>query len=262
MWKISAYCFCSLIAVYRKQNHFDSVPLTFRLKFTQGRILWILRKKNIGIFFSPFSVQIDSWEGLKWHTTMGNWGSRYITNPAGTPDHHKPPSFDPMYGFPNGRKERGTFVLFSIGKGNAFVFVRGYVVKFLRKSSTTDPFTLIEYSFRHKHYSHYIISVHIRQRLQKQNRQSAVSFMKKKKQKMKIHFFSSDDRNWGGNDGRKDPIERQGLLCTQIDRLQTMQTRGLAVGVSVCSWETCLSYLQIWWVSIVSNHPNFFIKLY
>lgn len=120
---------------------------------------------------------------------MGNWGSRYITNPAGTPDHHKPPSFDPMYGFPNGRKERGTFVLFSIGKGNTFVFVRGYVVKFLRKSSTTDPFTLIEYSFRHKHYSHYIISVHIRQRLQKQNRQSAVSFMKKKNKRWKFIFF-------------------------------------------------------------------------
>lgn len=38
---------------------------------------------------------------------MGNWYSTYIGNPAGMPDYHKPPTFDPMYGFPNGRKERG-----------------------------------------------------------------------------------------------------------------------------------------------------------
>ncbi|XP_063699564.1 NADH dehydrogenase [ubiquinone] 1 beta subcomplex subunit 7 [Culicoides brevitarsis] len=37
---------------------------------------------------------------------MGNWTARYITNPEGTPDGSTPPSFDPMYGFPNGRKER------------------------------------------------------------------------------------------------------------------------------------------------------------
>uniref|UniRef100_A0A336MBQ8 NADH dehydrogenase [ubiquinone] 1 beta subcomplex subunit 7 n=2 Tax=Culicoides sonorensis TaxID=179676 RepID=A0A336MBQ8_CULSO len=37
---------------------------------------------------------------------MGNWASRYYMNPEGTPDPTKPPSFDPNFGFPNGRKER------------------------------------------------------------------------------------------------------------------------------------------------------------
>jgi len=37
---------------------------------------------------------------------MGNWYSRYYGNPEGTPSSTKPASFDPLYGFPNGRKER------------------------------------------------------------------------------------------------------------------------------------------------------------
>lgn len=37
---------------------------------------------------------------------MGNAWTAY-TDPEGTPDPLKGPSFDPLYGFPNGRKERG-----------------------------------------------------------------------------------------------------------------------------------------------------------
>lgn len=70
---------------------------------------------------------------------------------------------------------------------------------------------------------------------------------------MKFCLFCSDDCNWRRDASRQDPIERQRLLCTQIDRLQTMQTRGLAVDVPVRSWETCLSYLQIWWVSVIRD---------
>lgn len=43
---------------------------------------------------------------------MGNWYSRYYANPAGTPSNEVPPSFDPLYGFPNGRKERGILQFF------------------------------------------------------------------------------------------------------------------------------------------------------
>jgi hypothetical protein len=38
---------------------------------------------------------------------MGNGWALY-SDPEGTPHPMKEPSFDPLYGFPNGRKERGT----------------------------------------------------------------------------------------------------------------------------------------------------------
>lgn len=42
---------------------------------------------------------------------MGNWYSLHVSNPEGTPHPLNEPSFDPLYGFPNGRKERGKFAL-------------------------------------------------------------------------------------------------------------------------------------------------------
>ncbi|KAL1400260.1 hypothetical protein pipiens_007575 [Culex pipiens pipiens] len=38
--------------------------------------------------------------------TMGNWVSRYVTNPDGTPVPLTQPSFDPNFGFAHARKER------------------------------------------------------------------------------------------------------------------------------------------------------------
>ncbi|KAG8240384.1 hypothetical protein J437_LFUL002526 [Ladona fulva] len=37
---------------------------------------------------------------------MGNAWALYVSNPDGTPAPSQEPSFDPLYGFPNGRKER------------------------------------------------------------------------------------------------------------------------------------------------------------
>lgn len=50
---------------------------------------------------------------------MGNAWAAY-TDPEGTPHPLKGPSFDPMYGFPNGRKERGKGFL------TCFTHVVGY----------------------------------------------------------------------------------------------------------------------------------------
>lgn len=41
---------------------------------------------------------------------MGNAWALYVSDPEGTPTADKPPSFDPMLGFPNGRKERGNLL--------------------------------------------------------------------------------------------------------------------------------------------------------
>ncbi|KAH9504138.1 Elongation of very long chain fatty acids protein 1, partial [Bulinus truncatus] len=38
--------------------------------------------------------------------TMGNMWYAYVSHPDTTPDYNKPPTFDPLIGFPNGRKER------------------------------------------------------------------------------------------------------------------------------------------------------------
>ncbi|XP_002740163.1 NADH dehydrogenase [ubiquinone] 1 beta subcomplex subunit 7-like [Saccoglossus kowalevskii] len=37
---------------------------------------------------------------------MGHMWSAYVTQPSISPDLNNIPTFDPMYGFPNGRKER------------------------------------------------------------------------------------------------------------------------------------------------------------
>ncbi|KAL5016698.1 hypothetical protein ScPMuIL_006287 [Solemya velum] len=37
---------------------------------------------------------------------MGNMMYAYVTNPDTVPDYNAPPTFDPLQGFPNGRKER------------------------------------------------------------------------------------------------------------------------------------------------------------
>ncbi|KAH9504136.1 hypothetical protein Btru_065088 [Bulinus truncatus] len=37
---------------------------------------------------------------------MGNMWYAYVSHPDTTPDYNKPPTFDPLIGFPNGRKER------------------------------------------------------------------------------------------------------------------------------------------------------------
>ncbi|XP_045600715.1 NADH dehydrogenase [ubiquinone] 1 beta subcomplex subunit 7 [Procambarus clarkii] len=37
---------------------------------------------------------------------MGHIFSQYLADPAITPDYTKGPTFDPLYGFPEGRKER------------------------------------------------------------------------------------------------------------------------------------------------------------
>ncbi|XP_074642869.1 NADH dehydrogenase [ubiquinone] 1 beta subcomplex subunit 7-like [Tubulanus polymorphus] len=37
---------------------------------------------------------------------MGQWYSSYISHPDTTPNYKEEPTFDAMYGFPNGRKER------------------------------------------------------------------------------------------------------------------------------------------------------------
>nr|XP_053632556.1 NADH dehydrogenase [ubiquinone] 1 beta subcomplex subunit 7-like [Cherax quadricarinatus] len=37
---------------------------------------------------------------------MGHVYSQYLGDPAVTPDHTKGPTFDPLYGYPGGRKER------------------------------------------------------------------------------------------------------------------------------------------------------------
>lgn len=38
---------------------------------------------------------------------MGQMWTAYVTNPDTAPDLHKLPTFDPEYGFPDGRPERG-----------------------------------------------------------------------------------------------------------------------------------------------------------
>jgi hypothetical protein len=47
---------------------------------------------------------------------MGNSWTHYVSEPQNRPDFDNPPTFDPLQGFPNGRKERGetqkTMVLF------------------------------------------------------------------------------------------------------------------------------------------------------
>jgi hypothetical protein len=47
---------------------------------------------------------------------MGNSWTHYVSEPQNRPDFDNPPTFDPLVGFPNGRKERGetqkTMVLF------------------------------------------------------------------------------------------------------------------------------------------------------
>lgn len=183
---------------------------------------------------------------------MGNWSSRYLINPAGTPDPNKEPSFDPMLGFPNGRKERGTFSLFlPFWKGMWFCLS---VSLYRKESKKTFLFVSIRLTVRHKHYSHYIISVYIRSKVD--NQLSLVMYWVN----FLFFFTCSDDRHWEGDGCRKDPIARQRLLCTQIDRLQTMQTRSLAVDVSVLAWETCLSYLQIWWVSFLFELEGKFFR--
>jgi hypothetical protein len=42
---------------------------------------------------------------------MGNAWALY-SDPEGTPHPLQGPSFDPLYGFPNGRKERGKWIMF------------------------------------------------------------------------------------------------------------------------------------------------------
>ncbi|BFZ17077.1 hypothetical protein BsWGS_20116 [Bradybaena similaris] len=37
---------------------------------------------------------------------MGNMWYAYVSHPDTAPNHKQPPTFDPLYGFPNGRKER------------------------------------------------------------------------------------------------------------------------------------------------------------
>ncbi|GFO18907.1 NADP dehydrogenase [ubiquinone] 1 beta subcomplex subunit 7 [Plakobranchus ocellatus] len=37
---------------------------------------------------------------------MGNMWYTYVTNPDTAPDYKNPPTFDPLYGFPEGREER------------------------------------------------------------------------------------------------------------------------------------------------------------
>lgn len=41
---------------------------------------------------------------------MGNYMDAYVTKPDTTPSPVKEPSFDPNFGFPNGRKERGNYL--------------------------------------------------------------------------------------------------------------------------------------------------------
>jgi len=38
---------------------------------------------------------------------MGNWATTHFLEPGVTPLTDAEPSFDPLFGFPNGRKERG-----------------------------------------------------------------------------------------------------------------------------------------------------------
>ena len=42
---------------------------------------------------------------------MGNMWYSYVTNPDTAPDYKNPPTFDPLFGFPEGREERSTFVI-------------------------------------------------------------------------------------------------------------------------------------------------------
>lgn len=38
---------------------------------------------------------------------MGIWWATNISNPEGMPNFREGPTFDPLYGFPDGRKPRG-----------------------------------------------------------------------------------------------------------------------------------------------------------
>lgn len=48
---------------------------------------------------------------------MGNMYSAYVSSPDATPNINANPTFDPLYGFTNGRKERRMSVyVFDVGK--------------------------------------------------------------------------------------------------------------------------------------------------
>uniref|UniRef100_A0A2C9KSY4 NADH dehydrogenase [ubiquinone] 1 beta subcomplex subunit 7 n=1 Tax=Biomphalaria glabrata TaxID=6526 RepID=A0A2C9KSY4_BIOGL len=59
--------------------------------------------------FNYFDKNLDYFHCVVWRSTistMGNMWYAYVSHPDTAPDFNKPPTFDPLLGFPNGRKER------------------------------------------------------------------------------------------------------------------------------------------------------------